>query len=108
VCGRPQLLVHGRSVDELKRLRQVAVAFALAFARQFAGRLPNVLRKGWFTSPSGSCTARVPSGNPANFSGTSVAVQIASSNGSAGSSFVTACEKYLLSSLLKSLLWALS
>ena len=34
----------------------------------------------------------MPAGIPANFSGTSSAWQIASSNGSAGSSFVTACE----------------
>jgi len=47
-------------------------------------------------------------GKPANFSGTSVVAQMASSSGSAGSSFVTACEKYLLSSLFRSFVSALS
>ena len=56
-------------------------------------------------TPAANC---VPSGMPVNFSGTSVTLQMASSNCSAVRRRVVACEKYLLSSLLKSLACALS
>ena len=63
---------------------------------------PNVLRNGWFTSPSGNWTARVPAGRPANFSGTPVTSHKASSSCSAVKSFVVAWEKYRASSLFVS------
>ena len=62
---------------------------------------PNVFRNGWFTSPSGSWIARVPAAGRRTSPAPPVTSQIASSSCSAVSSFVTACEKYLLSSLFE-------
>ena len=58
---------------------------------------------GWETH-----TNPVPSGRPANFSGASDALHRASSNCSADSILVTACEKYFVSSLFDGVARALS